>query len=228
MSKLRAPAILAIALIVLFSGGCVSHIPISETVIFHDASTQPSHDRTSGFGFVGTYSPTKDLALDLAEREYPKWAYRKEDLVLNPNRLSGGGYFAGYDSRGRFAVSATVGALVAGMDATAQVWKRNYLTASVSAPGQGQVFAQHRAYNSEQVGAAVGVGLRRAAFTFDVPSECMCRIESTGVNSFGARGFAVLRAAGDRGGGIRVGVYAGYMPELKRPTMSVTLTAGRF
>lgn len=218
----------AVAAVSLLLGGCVTHTPISESAIFHDAATHPSHDRTSGFGFVGTYSPARSAAVHLAEREYPEWAYRSQDLPLNANRFSGGLYFASFDRAGRYGVSVTAGAFVAGIDGTLKLWDRNYLTAAVSAPGQGQLFLQHRTFNSPSIGAAFGVGYQRDAFTFDVPSECMCRIESKGVDSFGVRGFAILRSGGDTGGGLKVGTYLGYMPTLERPVLSITLTAGRF
>lgn len=227
MNLVDAWVTFALALLFLLASGCAPHVPISESAMFHDVATQPSHDKTFGIGIVGTYSPTQEIARELAEREYPE-RKRREDLPLNPKQLSGGIYLARFDAEGRYGISATVGALVAGVDATVQMWRRNYLTASVSVPGQGHVFLQHRAFNSPELGAAVGVGYRHDAFAFEGAAPLAIELKRAGIHSFGARGFVVHRAKGDTGGGIKIGAYAGYIPTLVQPLFSVNLTVGRF
>ncbi len=104
---------------------------------------------------------------------------------------------------------------MAGIDATFRLWHRNYLTAGLSAPGRGQLFLQHRAFNSRSVGA-VGLGYQRISLNLE------------SADSFGVRGFAIFGGYGGTGGGIKIGTYAGYMPVLERPILALTLTMGSY
>lgn len=173
-----------------------------------------------GVGVAGTFSPTQHLTYDVAT---------DEDLSqepVNPNRLSGGLYLSGYDSEGRFGAGLTLGLFTLGVDATVQLWNRNYLTAALSVPGQGQVILQHRTFNSPQLGAALGLGYRYDTLAFEAPSPIGIGVNEAGVHSLGVRAMSIIRAQGDTGGGIKVSAYAGYTPTLHRPMVAVTLTVG--
>lgn len=210
-----------LVLVAVAVSGCVAHVPVSESAMFHDPDTRPTSDRTWGVGVAGTVAPTHGAAR--AER-----ASDGSGDILNPRRLSGGPYLASFNPEGRFGVSATLGAFVAGWDATVQLWRRNYLTAAVSVPGQGQVIVQHRAFNSPQLGAAVGLGGRYDALATEGDASFGVDLRSDGVYSVGARGLALVRAVGDTGGGLKLTTYVGYAPGVQRPVLNLSLTVGRF
>ncbi len=132
-----------------------------------------------------------------------------------------------FDPTDGVAISLTAGVFVAGIDATFRLWDRNYLTAGWSAPGRGQLFLLHRAFNSRSVGAAVGLGYQRISLNLETNYSCVC-FHAKSVGSFGVRGFAILRGHGGTGGGIKIGTYAGYMPILERPILALTLTMGSY
>lgn len=222
----------ACALVALlpFLGGCAGHVPVSEMVLFHDRATEPSHDGTLGSGAAFSFSPARPIARALARREYPEaWNDGGDDLLWNPNQVSGGGYLVLFDEQGRYALSATAGLSLIGVDLTLKLWGRNYLTGAVSVPGQRQIYVQHRAFDSRHVGAALGLGYRREAYTFSLPTEnALGHHEAQTADSFGARGFVLLRAEKSLFGGFQVGTYAGYVPALAQPVLIVTLATGRF
>jgi hypothetical protein len=217
---------------VVFSGGCATHAPVSESVMFHSGAAHPSHDEGLGFGIVGTASSTQEMAREIAaQKNYPKEWTRRTDVALNPHRLSAGVYVSHVQREGRrYAVSGALGIPVAGVDATVQVWGRNYVTAGVSAPQGGQVFLQHRTYDSRRVGVAVGLGWRRDSFSLSAPCAGMGCFDfaSHEINSVGARSFAMIRAEGAARSGIKIGAYGGYVPALDSPVLSVSLTIGRW
>ena len=216
----RLTLILALGALVIATSGCVSHTPVSESAMFHDRATYPSHQRTMGVGITGTYAPMKHLTREVATDE------DQSIESVNPNRLSGGLYLSSYDSSGRFGAGLTLGLFTLGVDATAQLWNRNYLTASLSIPGQGQVILQHRTYNSPHLGAAVGLGYRYDTLAFEDTS--LYGIDEARAHSLGVRALSIIRAQGDTGGGIKVTAFAGYTPTVHRPVVAVTLTVGRF
>lgn len=231
MLKRRVLSILAIALMLVFGGGCATHAPVSESVMFHSGATRSSHDDALGFGFVGTASSTQEMAHEVAGRKnYPNEWRRRTDVALNPNRLSAGGYLYHVRREGRYAVSGVLGFPVAGVDATVQVWGRNYVTAAVSAPQGTQVILQHRTYSSRRIGVAVGFGWRRDSFSLSAPCAGMVcfELDSSEINSVGVRSFAIIRAEGGTGSGIKIGAYGGYVPALDSPLFSLSLTIGRW
>lgn len=200
------------------------HVPVSESILFHDGATLPTYTNDRGFGVAGTVSPTRSPARTLARQKYPDQR-RRQEYLFNAYQIGGGLYVASYDERGRFGFSATLGFLAAGLDATVQIRGRNYLTAGYSAPDQGQVFLQHRAVNSPRLGIAVGLGGRYNTYGFN---DSYFDIETEGVVSVGIRSYSILRAKGDTEGGIKLGTYTGYAPRLERPVFSLTLTLGQF
>lgn len=218
----RIKPIFALGALLIATSGCVSHTPVSESAMFHDRATYPSHQNTMGVGATATYAPTQHLARDVATDE------NLSRELVNPSRLSGGLYLAGFDSAGRYGAGLTIGLFTVGVDATAQLWRRNYLTASLSAPKQGQIILQHRTYNSPRLGAAVGLGYRYDTFAFNDPSPIGIGADESGVHSLGVRALSIIRAQGGTRGGIKVSVYAGYAPTVHRPMVAVTLTVGAF
>jgi len=211
--------------ILLLGGGCAMHVPVSESVLFHDETTLPTHENTGGFGFAGTLSPTRAPARILSRRAHPDRAREREDLV-NGRQAGGGLFLASYDEQGRYAFAATLGFPVLGFDATLKIRGRNYLTVGYSGPGQVQAFLLHRTVNRSPLGAALGIGGRYEQYSYD--GDFMFDIDTERVASIGGRGFVTLRENGDREGGLKVGTYAGYAPRLNRPVLSLTLTVGRF
>jgi hypothetical protein len=211
--------------VVLLGGGCAMHVPVSESVLFHDGATLPTHENTRGFGFASTLAPTRAPARIVSRRAHPDRAREREDLV-NGRKAGGGLFFASYDEQGRYAFAATLGVPVMGFDATLKIWDRNYITVGYSGPGQAQAFLLHRTFNSPALGAAVAIGGRYEEYAHD--GDFMFDIDTERVASIGGRGFVTLREDGDREGGIKVGTYAGYAPRLQSLVVSLTLTAGRF
>jgi hypothetical protein len=134
-------------------------------------------------------------------------------------------FLASYDEEGRYALSATLGFPVVGLDATLKLRGRNYLTVGAS-PGHGQAFLQHRTFNSPRFGAAMGVGGRYERYALN--GDFMFDIDTEAVVSVGTRIFGILRERWDREGGIKAGMYAGYAPRVQSPVVSPTLTVGRF
>ena len=218
----RLTPILALGALLIATSGCVSHTPVSESAMFHDRATYPFHQRTMGIGVTGTYAPMQHLTREVATDE------DQSIESVNPNRLSGGLYLSGYDSSGRFGAGLTLGLFTVGVDATAQLWNRNYLTAALSAPGQGQVILQHRTFNSPQLGAAVGLGYRYDTLALEDAFLYGTDMDGARVHSLGVRALSIIRAQGDTGGGIKVTAFAGYTPTVHRPVVAVTLTVGRF
>lgn len=211
--------------VVLLGGGCATHVPVSESVLFHDRTTLPSHTNNWGFGVTATMAPTLAPALTTIRKTYPN-RNRKQERLINGRKAGGGFFVASYDEEGDYAFSATLGFPVVGFDATLKIRGRNYLTVGYSAPNQGQVFLQHRAFNSPRFGAAVGVGGRYERYAFG--GDHLFAIEEAGVASVGTQLFGVLREKMDQQGGIKFGTYAGYAPRLDCPVVSLTVTLGTF
>ena len=210
---------------VVLLGGCAMHVPVSETILFHDGTTQPTHNTDLGFGVAGTVAPTLAPARTAVRQKYPG-RERVQEGLLNGRQAGGGFFLASYDEGDRYAFSAMLGFPVAGLDATLKIRGRNYLTLGYSALNQGQVFLLHRTVNSSLFGAAVGVGGRYERYAFG--GSYGLAIETEHVASVGTRIFGLFRVEGDPGGGIRLGTYVGYAPELERPVVSLTLTMGEF
>lgn len=223
-SRVSATVACAVIGVLLLGGGCATHVPVSESVLFHDGATLPTHENTRGFGFGGTLAPTRAPAR-IAVRRTQDQDRRRVDLV-NGHQAGGGFFLASYDEQGRYAFAATLGFPLAGVDGTLKIRGRNYLTVGYSFPGQAQAFLLHRTMNSPLFGAAVGIGGRLNTYSYG--GDAPLSIEATGVLSAGIRGFVTLREKGHTEGGIKFGTYVGYAPKLKQPVLSITLTAGRF
>lgn len=191
--------------VLLLLGGCVAHMPMSETVIFHDPATRYRHDARVGAGFAGTFSPTLPWVSQEAGRRFPDIAHRAHEVRVNPNRMSGGVYLSFFDEDGRVAFSTTLGILTAGVDMTAHLAERNYATLSYSMPDQFQAFLQHRVYNDPTFGFVAGAGYRRELFEF-WSGNTWFSTHMLSVSSVGLRGYSVLRPApGVTRGGLRFG-----------------------
>lgn len=213
-----------LVVIVSLGGGCATHVPMSESVLFHDGETLPTHRNNVGFGVAATVAPTLTPARAVND-QHPD-GDRRQGQAINARRAGGGVFLASYDEEGQYALSATLGYPVAGVDATAKIRGRNYLTIGYSAPRQAQAFLQHRVFNSPRIGAVVGVGGRYDRYAFGGSS--ILAIEAEHVASIGTRIFGVFREKRDTEGGIEFGTYVGYAPRINRPVVSLTLALGRF
>jgi hypothetical protein len=227
MSKQGTAFLIAVA--VYLSGGCAVHAPVSENIMFSKGATQTEPKKKTSVGAAVTFAPMRAIAEDMARQAYPQWDYRVEDLPINPNRFGAGLFWATYDAQKRYAFSGTVGILFVGLDGTMRVWGRSYMTVAVSWPGQVQGYVQHRLLNTASVSAAAGIGYRRDLLTFLPPCGNFCfDVETRSLHSVGARGLLFYQAVNDKQGGLQLGIYAGYAPQVKRPLIDVTLTVGVF
>lgn len=218
-----------IAVAVFLLSSCAVHAPVSENIMFSTEATQAEIKERKSVGVAVTIAPMRAIAYDVARQTYPQWAYRIEDLPLNPNRVGAGLFWAAYDAQGRYAFSGTAGILFMGLDGTIRMWGPNYMTAAVSWPGQVQGYVQHRWLDNASVKAAAGVGYRRDLLTFLPPCGNFCfDVETRPVHSVGARGLLFYQAENDKQGGLQLGVYAGYTPQVKRPVIDITLTVSVF
>ncbi len=222
-SRLCFVAIL-LAGIFLFEG-CVIHSPMSETVMFHDKATNPTHESKNGFGFTGSYSPTNSTVDRVGEIETKDSEYETVGKPYNLRGLSGGFYYANYDTAGRYAFSGTLGALVVGLDATAKLWGRNYFTAGVSTPGHLQFYLQHRTLNSPYVALSLGVGYQQNTFFYRTDGYATA---SRSFNSVGIRSYLIFRDHPETSGVFRIGTYIGYISEIDRPIIQISLLSGFF
>lgn len=75
----------------------------------------------------------------------------------------------------------------------------------------------------------VGVGLRHELLTFQIPCESLvfCGPEKR-VYSVGFRAFGLVRDGVSTRFGMKLGVFAGYIPYVQHPVVSLSLTAGGF
>jgi len=216
----------ALLFLLLLSGlagsGCVSHAPMSETVMFREPTTSPRH--TSVVGVGGTLSVPVSSRQRLLSAETPDRPTPRV-LTTNPNA---GAYLALYDPEGWFAFSATAGWFLVGLDATVKVLPATYLTAAVSPPLPGaalrkqlpQIYFQRRVHNNASVGAAVGAGYRRELlFTDD---------DAVPVDIFGLRARGLLRMTPKNNVGMRVSVFGGMTRGTREPYVSLAFTFGGF
>lgn len=223
--RIPATAVCVLVGALALGGGCAPHVPVSESVMFHDGATLPSHTNESGLGVAATLAPTRAPARAVTRASRSGREHRRKDLING--RQAGAGLFgAWYDRDGHYAVSGTLGIPMSGLDATLRIRGRNYVTVGVSVPGQGQAFLSHRTFNSPRFGAAVGVGGRYTQYAAEGTS--MLAIDTERVASIGARLFGLVREQGHTEGGVKFGTYAGYAPRLHRAVFSLTLTVGQF
>lgn len=193
--------------------------------MFQSDKKNPIHKNTTGLGFAGSYTPTRKTASRFAEQEYPEYYTPNRDLPINPNQFSGGLYYAGFDSLVRYAFSVTAGVLVVGLDATAKIKGRNYVTAAYSLGGHGQLYLQHRTLNNSKHAIALGLGYQRTAFF--LPREGF-HVESKGLDSFGVRSSIIFKNETELAARNKFGVYMGYAPLIDYPIVQFTLVMGRF
>jgi hypothetical protein len=198
---------------------------MSEMVMFHDPATPVRHEGSVGVGAFGTWI-SNDVALRAwRDRDH---AQLTTSIHTGPQFGSGGLAVAGFNRAGDFGTSFVFGAGL-GFDVTAKLKGRNYVTAGYSVGHLLQGYVQHRAFNSRYVAAAVGVGGRTEWLALSVPCEAFfgCGPERR-VASIGVRGLGLLRPDGAPPAGILVAVYAGYVPYVRRPLLSLSFIIGNY
>jgi hypothetical protein len=211
-------------MIVLVTTGCLSHAPMSETVMFRDASTTPRHTSTAGIGLTTTSAARKPAPPpETGDARY----LRASDADLP--RI--GTYIALYDSKGAFAMSATGGIFVMGIDATLRLRPSVYLTGAVSPGGEdllaGQAYLQHRLVNGRTGGLAVAAGYRREVMQTWVDGGLFATDE-TPFNVVGVRTHGLLRVTDKNNIGLRMSLFGGLTTETREAVVTVSFTAGGF
>ena len=222
-SRSLAPTF-SVLLIVLITTGCLSHAPMSETVMFRDASSTPRHTSTAGIGLTTTSAARKPAPPpETGEDRY----LRASDANLP--RI--GTYIALYDSKGAFAMSATGGIFVMGIDATLRLTPSVYLTGAVGPGGDelvaGQAYLQRRLVNGRKVGLAVAAGYRREVMQTWVDGGFFATDE-TPFNVVGVRTHGLLRVTDRNNIGLRMGLFGGVTTETREAVVTVSFTAGGF
>lgn len=201
------------------TSGCVSHVPMSETVLFHTPQTTPRSTRVMSRGLTVTASPTKNFGTGAYTPHFDIYG-----TTPNNTPYSVGGYFTAYLLDGVGAISATAGLGVVGLDATAKLTRRTYAVVGASMPREGQVWLMHRTYNSPRTSVALGGGYMRRTLVFD--DEGALFIDRP-VDVAAVRGF-VLSHPSDPSKGVQLGVSVGYAPSLRQTTATVSLSVGSF
>ena len=219
---------LVLSLGFLAVGGCVTHTPMSETVIFHTPQTTPRSTNLMSRGVTLTVSPTGNFGKGLYAPVYRDSRY--DDAPMTSD-YSVGYYFTSYDPTGRVAFSVTAGLGVAGVDATLKLARRTYAVAGASMPGNAQAWVMHRTYNGPQASVAVGGGVSHQVIAFQHPNPSPyawypSTIERT-VDVVGVRGYAIshLRTPAK---GVQLGTMVGYAPALNQMAATVSLSVGSF
>jgi hypothetical protein len=205
-------------------------MPMSETVMFRDPATPFPHNGKFGLGLVATHATARGAVEKVRTRD-PR-ALDDDDHFVSTR--SYGVSLSAFDPEGRYAISFT-GGFPFGGDVTWQLRGRNYVTVALSITGVegkpplGQLYLQHRALNSPYLAGAVGLGARHELLAYPNDSTHPLGGTSTArVASAGVRGFLILRGGRGSRSGISISSYAGFMPRLKEPIVSATLTVGGF
>jgi hypothetical protein len=217
--------------------GCAVHVPMSQTLMFHeDGVTAPSHSTGFGVGLATTGRLTSTEHLQTAARQRFTVEQAVDNLIdaSNLEKESLGLYGSIY-SEPRFAISATLGGAVAGIDMTFKTWQRHYLTIGSSLRGGAQAFLQHRTVNSSYLGLALGAGYRYEHQLFDVETlyegdapSLVPTYDAIPVHSVGARALLVLRPGPEAPGLVLGTLYAGYAPEFRRAVVTFGISVGVF
>lgn len=214
-------ALIAIAML-LAGTGCVNHAPMSETVMFREPGISPRHTAVPAVGATVTV-PTSDQQRTLSARlpDRPNADLWKAE----PNA---GAYLALYDPGGRFAVSATAGYFIAGLDATVRILPATYLTGAISHQA-GQVYLQRRVFNHRGLGAAIGAGYQRVRlFTSDDDTSAMFATDEIPVDVVGLRPHALFRMTDKNNVGMRVALFGGITTQTQDPYVTLSVTVGGF
>jgi hypothetical protein len=224
---------------------------MSETLIFHDRGiTEPAHRAGVRAGLSASASVHRPPEPEqVAERLPGPEGATTTRSSINRTQLGGGFYLAGFAERGIpgrrgiFGISATFGLAAVGMDATLQLYRRNYLTYAHSAQGGHQLYLNHRAFNSPHAGLAIGVGYRRDDYFYDVESEYPCEWQSSDCissqwgfpspevvrsHSVGLRGLALLRSDAGASTGVTGRVFVGYSESFDMLVVHVGMSMGGF
>ena len=212
--------------------GCVAHTPMSEMVMFRDPATPVRHEGSVSVGLMYSVSATYKPTEAWYKKDFPQFADRREPV----GRVGTGGLYGSIVGKeGKLGVSFFLGPNP-GMDATAKVFRRNYVTVGMTgykrdfgSSGIFQAYLQHRAINRGAFAAAVGVGGRHEILMVSEGCENLmgCWYD-TRVASVGVRGFALLRSPNSARTGFKLSGYVGYIPYVDQPIASVSVTAGGF
>lgn len=208
--------------------GCVTHAPISDSFIFQDADIQRSSDRQARLGLVLNHGLSYDLAPKASDTKWPR--FESPLSPLNPKQRSVGLYVLSYDKAKKSSFALTLGTFSAGLDITFKLFGRNYITGALSGPTQGQFYLMHRILHGLPGGIALGPGYKTISYAFKNEStDCSFCLGNRrySAHSVGIRSVSLFRFT-EEGSlqGVKLGVYAGYIPELKSTTFSFSVTLG--
>ncbi len=219
--------------------GCAMHVPMSDTLVFHEASYPTKYkfptNRRNGWGVAAaeSFRPQGVLLESAKERWIGEGALVADIEPANSYARGGGFYLSHYSKRG-FALSATLGIAMAGVDATVNMSRGYFLTASFSLAGGQAILLQRRIVKSRWGDMAIGVMYQRHYAIYDVdvryreepPAEY--RYNGFLVSSIGIQHTLVGRSPDGSLGPIRLTGYAGYAPEFKQPVASISMVFGAF
>jgi len=200
---------------------------MSETILFHDPGrTHPSHKTSLTMGLSGSHSLYSNAFMTRVARE--RFDKREnEHIPANVHKNALGLYVSSY--RKGVGFSATLGPAVLGADFTANLWRRNYFTASVSASGGTEMILHHRTFNSPYVGASLGLAFRHEKVYFSAGSGAgIPAFDGVGINSVGLRAIGIYRTAPTDSGVLHGGLYVGYAPRYRQPIVSLSVSFGGF
>lgn len=230
---------LSLCMTLLFTSGCATHLPMSDSIMFHDrARTRPAHRTPIGLGVAMSQAVS---STDFLQNEaYRRWYVDGASGRIEPINVGvrGEAFYVALYNAGTFSLSGSFGPNVIGADMTAKLYGRNYVTASGSLWGGSQLIFQHRAFNSPALGAAVGLFYRQDRASFDVQlsqryEEAPCEYceRSFYVNTIGGTATVVGRlvARGESAPGpLRATLQLGYVPEYNRVVVRFGAAIGIF
>lgn len=219
--------------------GCAMHVPMSDALVFHQPPTTTQHtyptNRRVGWGVTGaaTFWPQGVLLESAKERWIGEGALVADIEPINPYSWGGGLYLSRYSKQG-FAMSATLGFGMAGVDATVNMSRGYFLTASFSLAGGEAFLLQRRIAQSPLGDRALGIMFQRHQAVYDVdvrydeepPAEY--RFGGLPVSSIGLQHTLVGRSPDASLGPFRLTIYVGYAPAFRRPVASISAGVGAF
>ena len=208
--------------------GCITHAPVSDTFIFQDAEPKKRYTSNTRLGLTLNHGLSYDIAQKARNTEWPQIESRLQPL--NPKQRAVGLYVLNYDKARKSSFALTLGTFSAGLDITFKLFGRNYLTGALSGPTQGQVYLMHRALHGSAGGIALGPGYKTISYSFENEStDCTFCLGNRrySAHSVGIRSVGLIRFTEEGSPqGIKLGVFAGYIPNLESTTFSFSVTLG--